>query len=136
MDKPVVPHRMRLIVAGGRDYDLTVCDLSRLAKLCDRIDVTEIVHGDARGVDRTAAAWGKRQGYVVKAFPADWCCSNEAPRHAQGAIRNIAMARYADAVVLFNGGSGTQNMFETAKKHGLRIFDYRAEATARRTLWA
>jgi hypothetical protein len=42
-----------------------------------------------------------------------------------GHNRNEEMAKYADAVVLFSGGSGTNNMHKTSLKHSLRIFDRR-----------
>lgn len=35
------------------------------------------------------------------------------------------MAEYAEAVVLFPGGKGTDNMYETAIKHNLVIYDFR-----------
>jgi predicted Rossmann-fold nucleotide-binding protein len=37
------------------------------------------------------------------------------------------MAQYADAVVLFPGGKGTQSMFDEATKAGIVIFDWRGE---------
>jgi predicted Rossmann-fold nucleotide-binding protein len=35
------------------------------------------------------------------------------------------MAKYADAVVLFPGGLGTENMLVQAINHNLKIFDWR-----------
>lgn len=42
-----------------------------------------------------------------------------------GHIRNMEMADYADAVMLYPGGVGTDDMYSVAKSKGLRIFDYR-----------
>ena len=107
-----------------------------LKTLCERIGVTEIVHGDARGVDRDAADWGKKHKYTVTPFPAEWDHHDGAAKRAQGAIRNRKMARYADAVVLFNGGDGTADMRHAAIENNLRIFDYRPEALNRPSLWS
>jgi predicted Rossmann-fold nucleotide-binding protein len=37
------------------------------------------------------------------------------------------MAEYADAVALFPGGRGTENMASEAAKAGLKVFDFRPE---------
>mgnify|MGYP003404458018 CR=1 FL=1 len=132
---PKTQHRMRLIVAGGRDYRLTVRDLAKRRDLCERLDVPERVHGDANGVDRDAGAWGKRHHYVVTPFPAEWENHEGAAKRSQGAIRNRKMAAYADAVVLFQGGDGTADMRKAAVEHNLRVYDYRPEATNRKSLW-
>ena len=132
---PKTQHRVRLIVAGGRDYRLTVSDLAKLRDLCERIDVTEIVHGDASGVDRDADAWGKQRHYTVTPFPAEWENHEGAAKRSQGAIRNRKMAAYADAVVLFQGGDGTADMRKAAVEHNLRVYDYRPEAINRKSLW-
>ena len=126
---------MRLIVAGGRDYRLTVRDLSRLKELCERIGVTEIIHGAASGVDTDAGRWGEANGYKVTPMPADWEAEGPVPRAAQGNIRNRRMASVADAVVLFKGGSGTADMRKAALERNLRVYDFRPEALARRSLW-
>ena len=57
----------------------------------------------------------------IKKFPAEW------DKHGKGAgfIRNKQMAEYADAVVLFPGGNGTNNMYEQASKMNLKIIDLR-----------
>ena len=109
---------MKLIIAGGRDYELTVHDFVKLERL--RSQVTEVVSGGARGVDSSGEMWAASCRIPVKRFPADWSLGKRA-----GMLRNEQMAKYADAVALFPGGRGTQNMFDTARKHGLEIHDFR-----------
>ena len=112
---------MRLIIAGGRDYSLSEDDFSKLNSIND---VTEVVSGCAKGVDSDGEAWGQSQGLDVQRFKPDWA------RYKRGAglVRNKEMAVYADAVALFPGGRGTNNMYEVAKKARLKIFDYRSGA--------
>ena len=62
-------------------------------------------------------------GLKLKVFPADW---NKHGR-AAGPIRNRDMAEYADCLVAFEGGRGTQNMIKTAKELGLKVYDFGGE---------
>lgn len=109
---------MKLIIAGGRDYVFSTEDVKRLDSIPD---VTEVVSGGASGADHHGEKWAERKDIPVKKFPADW---NKLGNSA-GPIRNKQMAQYADAVALFPGGRGTQNMFMNAIRHKLRIFDFR-----------
>ena len=108
---------MKLIIAGGRDYDLTVGDFSSLMDLMPR--VTEVVSGGATGVDQQGEMWADFYGFPIKRFPADWRTHGK----AAGPIRNAEMAAYADAVALFPGGRGTASMRREAEKAGIEIFD-------------
>jgi hypothetical protein len=105
-----------VIIAGGRDYELTEADLSRLGEL----PIREVVSGGASGVDLDGEKWAQSRGIPVKRFRADW------RRHGRGAgpKRNQAMAEYADAVALFPGGSGTASMRREAERAGIRIYDF------------
>lgn len=108
---------MKTVIAGGRDYQLTAEDYARL----DRLPITEVVSGGARGADTCGEMWATRTGKPVRRFPADW----DKYGKSAGMIRNGEMAAYAEAVVLFPGGRGTDNMFQTAVRRGLVIYDYR-----------
>lgn len=111
---------MKLIIAGGRDYELNAVDFWRLERMLPL--VKEVVSGGARGADKCGELWAEVNKIPVRRFPADW---NTHGRRA-GMLRNREMAEYADAVALFPGGAGTQNMFECAKKRGLQIYDFRS----------
>ena len=102
------------IIAGGRDYNITMSDEAWL----DTLPIREVVSGGASGVDAGGEAWAKKRGIPIKRFPADW----KTHGRAAGPIRNRQMAEYADAVVLFPGGRGTDSMRREAERQGLRIF--------------
>lgn len=112
---------MKLIIAGGRDYWLTREDFAMLDSLHAANHVTEEVCGLAIGADACGKVWAIMRGIPVHDFPADW----KGLGKRAGFIRNGHMAAYAEAVALFPGGNGTQNMAEQAAVHGLRIFDFR-----------
>jgi hypothetical protein len=44
-----------------------------------------------------------------------------------GFVRNAEMAEYADMLMAFPGGRGTDNMVKQAKRFGLKIFDHRGK---------
>lgn len=110
---------MKVIIAGGRNYRLKRSDFN----IFDLIDITEIVSGCCSGADKAGEGYAERELIPVKRFPANW---NKHGR-AAGPIRNREMAQYADAVVLFPGGRGTQSMHNEAVKAGIKIYDMRGE---------
>lgn len=111
---------MKTIIAGGRDYRLTKKDREELIFIHKSYQFTEVISGGAIGVDTEGEIFAEAANIPVKRFPANWSLGKSA-----GMIRNLQMAEYADAVVLFKGGKGTQNMYECANKLGLIIFDLR-----------
>ena len=115
---------MKLIIAGGREYTFRPQDYDRLDQLRHEITITEVVCGGATGADAQGKLWAESYGIPVRVFEADW------KRYGlrAGPLRNIEMAAYADALALFPGGSGTENMLKQARKAGLRIFDCRKTA--------
>jgi predicted Rossmann-fold nucleotide-binding protein len=111
---------MKLIIAGGRDYQFTTRDRTRL----NRVEgVTEVVSGGARGADQEGESWAAFHDIPVRRFLPNW------DRHGKraGMLRNREMAEYADAVALFPGGKGTENMAHEAAIRGLRIYDFRGD---------
>ena len=115
---------MKVIIAGGRDFSAPrfgdewnlVCDLHQ--KYC----FIEIISGGANGADRFGEFYAGDSGVPLKVFPAEW----DKYGKAAGPIRNAQMAQYADAVILFPGGRGTDSMRKLAKEYGLKIL-YDAE---------
>lgn len=108
---------MKTIIAGSRDvpeYEFVKVAMDKVSW-----EVTEVVSGMARGVDKYGLRWAHENGIPVAKFPADW------DRHGKGAgyIRNKEMAKYADALVaVWDGKSrGTKNMIKQAKEHGLKV---------------
>jgi len=108
---------VRTIVAGGRNYFLTEFDESRL----DELDITEVVCGCARGADTGGEVWAQKRGIPVKRFPAQW----DTLGRGAGLARNCEMADYAEMLVAFPGGRGTDHMVRTALARGLVVYDWR-----------
>lgn len=112
---------MKFIIAGGRKYMFTSSDLKMLNTTHSKYNITQVVSGGATGADRCGETWAGVRNIYVKKFPADW---NKHGR-AAGPIRNKQMAEYANAVILFPGGKGTDNMKKLAEANELLIFDWR-----------
>lgn len=102
------------VITGGRDYTPTEAELQECADILRDFDV--VLHGDCRGVDRTAAEYLQKWGWEVIACPADW----EKHGKSAGPIRNREMLsrRGVRLLVAFKGGAGTWNCIRTAKALG------------------
>lgn len=110
---------MKVIIAGGRDYQFTKKDIAFLDKVAPAIH--EVVSGGATGADRCGEDWARSRNIPVRVYTADW----DKHGKAAGPIRNGQMAEYADAVILFPGGRGTDNMHEQAINKNIYIVDRR-----------
>jgi len=99
---------MKLVIFGSREiedmraveYALEACGMAS--------QVTEIVSGGARGVDRLGERYARQRGLPCRVFPAQWTKYGK----SAGPIRNAEMAKYADyGVAVWDGESrGTANM--------------------------
>lgn len=103
---------MKVIVAGGRDFVGTESDKAWLRSKFNQICVTEVVSGTARGADRFGEIVAEEANIPIKKFPANWKKYGK----SAGFRRNETMAEYADGVILFPGGKGTDHMKRIAKK--------------------
>ena len=105
---------MKLIIAGGRDFD----DLHKLHEVIaaefNIKDIKEVISGGADGADLLGELWAETHQIPIRIFQADWKKHGK----AAGPIRNAEMAIYADeAVVFWDGESrGSKNMIENMKK--------------------
>jgi hypothetical protein len=117
---------MKTIIAGSRSF----ADGSGLVRsyvylmIFDTIEanldrITEVVSGCARGPDRWASDAAFKIDIPVRLMPAEWSKHGK----AAGPIRNRAMAKYADALIMFWDGKsrGSRNMIEQAMREGLRV---------------
>ena len=99
---------MKTIIAGSRG----ITDIQHIRDAVAGFDgeISEVVSGTARGVDRLGEQWAQEQSVPVARFPADW---NQHGKKA-GYLRNREMAAYADALIaVWDGVSrGTKNMIE------------------------
>jgi predicted Rossmann-fold nucleotide-binding protein len=114
---------MKLIVAGGRNYQMTREDKRKLMSI---EGVTMVVSGGATGVDTTGIDYALAYKLPYAVFPADF---NGLGKKA-GPLRNKAMAQFADACALFPGGKGTDSMYREAMAAGLKVFDWRLPTEA------
>lgn len=125
---------MKTIIAGSR----TITGFSIVQEAIEEsgFEITEVVSGDAKGVDSTGTSWGLQNELTVTHFPADWD-NIEAPgavirinkwgrkyNAKAGYDRNEKMAQYADALIAIWDGksSGTKNMIDNARKYGLKVY--------------
>lgn len=121
---------MKVIVAGGRDFD----DRERLSDVMCELgylfdDDIEVVSGGAPGADTLGKEWAENLDIPVRVFPAYWDLYHE----AAGPLRNKEMAFYADELVAFWDGEsrGTRSMIHEAKSRGLKVHVYRYEEGAK-----
>lgn len=107
------------LVCGGRDindYEVVDTVLDRIAARIGR--PASLIHGDARGVDRIAGAWGAGLGCMVIPVPAQW---DKYGKQA-GYLRNETMADMRpDRVIAFPGGRGTMSMVKIAVQRGILV---------------
>lgn len=108
---------MKTIIAGSRD----ICNYDVLLEVIEKCpwEITEIISGTAKGVDRMGERWANEHGIPIDLHPANW----DKYGKAAGRIRNLEMAEVADATIaLWDGKSnGTKNMIELSKKHELGL---------------
>ena len=112
--------RMKVIIAGGRDFN----DYDLLKKKCDKIlsEIKEdiiIVSGGAKGADSLGERYANERGFGIDYFIPDW---NKYGR-AAGMLRNAEMSKHADAAIIFwdQKSRGSKNMIELSKKEGLKL---------------
>jgi hypothetical protein len=111
---------MKVIVAGSRKINDFRLVKEAIEYATQRIKPTEIVSGDARGVDCLGAHWAENEGIPVQRFRAHWHLHGK----RAGYLRNEEMADYADALVaIWDGQSpGTKHMIDLAKEKGLKVY--------------
>ena len=109
----------KVIIAGSRDFnDINLLTAKADFYLSNKSDI-EIVSGTARGADTLGVQYAIEHNYHIKEFPANW---NKYGKKA-GYLRNLEMAKYADACIVFwNGTSrGTKHMIDIANKLNLPL---------------
>lgn len=109
---------MRTLVCGGREFD----DIHLLFSVLDAYpQITEIIHGDAKGADFLARCYAKFRGKAERRFPAKW----KAYGRAAGPMRNTQMLDEAipEFVIAFPGDDGTADMVRQSKLRGLPVYE-------------
>ena len=118
----------KVIVAGSRTFDDFVLMRQKLDSILSRKgDQVEIVSGGARGADALGYEYAHFRQYTVTVMKAKWDVHGK----KAGYLRNVDMAKYADALVAFWDGKskGTGHMIDIAKKKGMpiRVINYTTE---------
>jgi len=108
---------MKVIIAGSRDIIDLTCVIEAVSR--SGFEITEVVSGTARGVDRLGELWAAQHNVPIKRFPADWSIGKSA-----GYKRNEQMADYAEAAIIIHDGKskGSQHMLDIAKRKGLMVY--------------
>lgn len=109
---------MKTIVAGSRD--ITEFYIVKQAIEDSGFEITELVSGGARGVDRLGEKYARDHNIPIKQFIPDWDGLGKKAGH----VRNAEMADYADALVaIWDGVSkGTAGMIADATRKGLKVY--------------
>lgn len=114
---------MKTIIAGSR----TIVDINIVEKAIkdSGFDITEVVCGEARGVDSLGKKWAIHHNIPVASFPAAW----DVHGRSAGFIRNREMAAYGEALIaIWDGKSkGTASMISLANKAGLTVYVHKEE---------
>jgi len=109
---------MNTIIAGSR----TITDPSTVVQAITASgwNITRVLSGLAKGVDKLGMDWADRNGIPVDEYPAHW----ELEGKRAGYLRNERMAESADALIaIWDGRSkGTGHMIDIARREGLRVF--------------
>lgn len=125
---------MKVIIAGTR----TITDFSLVERaIADSgFEITEVVSGACRGVDRLGEQWAAENDIPCMRFPAPWDDldhpEDEIGVNSVGGFywkkagfhRNQRMADYADALIaiMHLGSVGTSDMIERALDNNLQIY--------------
>lgn len=109
---------MKVIIAGSRGIDDIV--LVQQAWIESKFDITEVVSGTARGVDKLGEELAEAIAIPVKRFPAMW----DQHGKAAGILRNESMGIYADALIaVWDGKSkGTKHMIQYMKSMNKPVY--------------
>lgn len=109
---------MKVIIAGSRSI---IDEKSVLEAILEsKFEITEVVCGEAQGVDRIGKSLAVANGVPVKSFIPNWKDHGK----KAGIRRNIVMALYADALVaVWDGKSaGTRHMIRFMRSVDKPVF--------------
>lgn len=104
---------MRTLIAGSRSFKHKVSkvyDLLDALELMVPGEITEVIEGEADGIDKLAREWAEGFGIPVTPYPADW----DGLGRRAGYLRNLDMAKACEqAIVIWDGYSlGTKHMID------------------------
>ena len=114
---------MKVIITGSRELHMSTEQIVEVVR-ASGFDITEVISGNAKGIDRCGETWAHMNKIPVKIFPANWTTDGK----AAGPIRNQLMGQYADAaIIIWDGRSpGTRHMLAVMRRTGRPVFVRRA----------
>ena len=112
---------MKAMICGSRnikDYEIIKAAIAESG-----FQITEVVSGGAKGVDKLGERWAIHNKVRIKEFIPDW---NKYGMRA-GFLRNEEMVDYVKddgcVIAIWDGVSkGTEHSIKLAKKHNVRLF--------------
>ena len=114
---------MKMIIAGSRTIEEHIAYGECVKWRIENRDkeVTEVVSGTAKGVDRAGEEYAEYYDIPVKRFYPDW----DQHGRAAGPIRNRQMAEYADCLLLIWDGSsrGSLSMKHEMERLGKPVYE-------------
>lgn len=111
---------MKILVCGGRNFKDVEFIRNWLDEFSKTNDISHVIHGACKGVDRIAHTWCHERGIHPVACEALW----ESMGNAAGPIRNMSMIMLEpDLVVAFPGGAGTKSMTDLARNAGIKVIE-------------
>jgi len=116
---------MKVIIAGSSSiFDPAVLEQAIEAS---GFHITTVISGRCQGVDILGERWAERMRIPVLPFPANW----RRYGRSAGPIRNLEMAKQADAVlVVWDGQSpGAKNMQDIARDRKMPLHTHIVEVT-------
>ena len=106
---------MKIIIAGSRCFDNKKMIFDFINK--SKFDITELVSGGAKGVDKIGEEWAKDKGIPIKQFIPHYSVDSFPDTNAP-LLRNIDMANYAEGLIAIwiNKSRGTEHMIKQMRK--------------------
>ena len=116
---------MKIIIAGSReifDYELLK---KFMKKICDQYEITQVISGNAKGMDKCGEYWAVEHGIPIVDMPADW----DKHGKAAGPIRNAEMLKISDLILVIKKteSRGSSHMASIAKASGKPTFVYNVD---------
>lgn len=107
---------MKTIIAGSRDID-SYKEIEAAIE-ASGFEITTVISGTARGVDRIGEVWAFKHNVPVIKVPANWDFYGK----SAGYVRNEKMAQMGEALIaVWDGESkGTKSMIDLARNYGLK----------------
>lgn len=110
---------MKCVICGSRE--ITDYAIVKQAIEESGFEVTEVVSGTARGVDRLGERWAEENNVPITRMPADWSLGRSA-----GYLRNKDMVEYVGVegavIAVWNGSSGTAHTINLANERKVKLF--------------